>query len=40
MDYHVGHYHGLFGGHWSTFYPFSKVVLHHDDILIPTISLV
>ncbi len=31
----IGHYHGLFCGHCSAFYPFGKMVLHHNNVLIP-----
>ncbi len=37
MDYDVHHYHSFFGGYRSTFSPFGKVVLQHDNILIPTL---
>ncbi len=38
MDDDIGHYHGFLGGHCSALYPFGKVVLHHNDVLVPTVS--
>ncbi len=39
MDDDIGHHHSLFGGHCSAL-SFSKLVLHHDDVLIPMVSSV
>ncbi len=36
MHQDVGDYHSLLSRYGSAFDPFGKVILHHDDILIPT----
>ncbi len=35
VHHDVGYYHDPFSGYSSAFDPFGKVVLHHDNILIP-----